>query len=107
MWIHRTAVAIPIWKEHKVEWIDFEGSVVFQANIPHCRKWDSDSTVDIVHELLKLKPVSRIGTEISTLENVQGSTLPGRDACKQERSSTSYEDRDLHIVSSKEYTDNN
>jgi hypothetical protein len=82
VWTRRTAVAIPIRKEHKVEWIDFEGLVVFQTNISHCRKWDSDAAVDIVHELLKLKPVSRIGAEISTLENVQWSTLPGRDACK-------------------------
>jgi hypothetical protein len=81
MWSSRAAVAISAGQEDEIQWINFEGLVVSQANISHRREGNSNATAYIVHELLKLMPMSRIGAEISTVDDFQGSALHSLERC--------------------------
>jgi hypothetical protein len=94
----RAAEAISTGKEDEVEWLDFESLVERQTDIPHGREGDSDAAAEIVHELLDLMEVSKIGAEISRGDGIDRSTLCGRGDSKQKCSSTSQEGGELHAV---------
>lgn len=95
VWWSRTAEAVSAGKENEIEWIDIEGLVEVQTNISHGREGDSDAAAEIVHELLDLTEVSKVGAEVWSIDR---STLCGPESCEQECGSTSYEGRGLHSV---------
>jgi hypothetical protein len=70
-------------KKHEVDRFDFERLMEFQSNISHCREGDTNATAEILHELLDLMEISKIGAEVSFGDGIHRSTLCGWETCKK------------------------